>query len=461
MGPAVSDIERFNRLLIYATKHLPKADRADEFRPWQPQIIRGILSHTNTILQGCRQATGKTYIAAVVACIDLLNGERDIYGMPSLRQGSRIGLRRILNWMSCLEPILGVRRRVDQLTPELDRMDALERMIGLGLAPPEPLKRTKNDALEVEWITGAGILAISTNEQATAGTQGYTGKRLFIDEAHEARDEYYGYYSPVIDVALRVGHGGVLVMGPGGDLESVIECKKEQDFHLEFWDDERILEMDPSWRPVFERKKLELTPEMYDQMYRLLPVSAGKRYVFPHLVERADPGGDCYEQHYVTIDVGKIVDSTAVSVTHWTPTTINVLTTRRWHGQDYVSQVHEIWGWINSTYYWRPENIIIEINGPGGAFADVWRAVTGISPRRYTTTDTPGSRKKTRCIEKLQVWAREGRLAVNEESSRRELMRLTYDYRLTDQGAVAVWPHSDLLSTLWLLVPATMQAVGV
>lgn len=416
------------RLLIAATANLPEADRPGWWRPWQPRIFIAFLTYALVILQGCRQVVGKTFLASLLAVVYIVMGYRVIVVLPSLRQGSRILLRRILLWMLCLEPYLGMRRRV-------------------------------NNALEVEWNNGGGLMSLSSNEAATAGVQGYTGALLIIDEGHEAPDEMFSTYAPLVAIALKEGYGMILILGVGGAEDTVIERKKDAGYHLEFYDDKAILAQDPEWGPYFEQQELELTPDGYDKMFRCLPVRAGKRLVFPQLLSVATVAGSSRVEMLFTIDVGKVVDETILTVTRVQYPVANVIEFRRWRGTDYVTQAQEIAAHIDENYTFLPYNVGIETNGPGEGLADIIEKIypfSGIT--RIKTTDTPGSRRKTIWIQELQTAAQRGNLAVGPERERRELSALSFE--ITPEGRY-LWPHNDVLSTLWLLQALSQQAVGV
>ena len=416
------------RLLIAATVNLPEADRPGWWRPWQPRIFEAFLTYSLMILQGCRQAVGKTFLAGLLAVVFILLGYRVCVVLPSLRQGSRILLRRILLWMLCLEKSFGLKRRV-------------------------------NNALEVEWTNGGALMALSSNEAAMAGVQGYTCALLIIDESHEAPDEMFASYAPLVAIAMKEGYGMILILGVGGAEDTVIERKKAAGYHVEFWDDKRVAGMDPDWLPYFTQQERELTPEGYDKNFRCLPVRAGTRLVFPQLLSFADPGGPSRTEMLFAVDVGKVVDETVLAVVRVQYPVANVIEFRRWHGTNYVDQAQELAAHIDDNYTYLPYNVGVEVNGPGEGFADILAKIYPFSGlTRVKTSDTPGSRRKTLWIQELQKAAQRGTLAVGPEKERRELSRLSFE--ITPEGRY-VWPHNDTLSTLWVFQSLTQHAVGV
>jgi len=421
-------VERILRLLLAVTSNLPEDDRPGWWRPWQPQILSSLLAHPRVILQGCRQAAGKSYVAALWAAIYIICGYRVAIGMPSLRQSSRILLRRILLWMLCVEQVMGLKRRT-------------------------------NNVLEVEWNNGGGLMALSTNEAAEKGVQGYTCALLVIDEGHEAPNDMFGAYSPLPAIALKRGYGSILILGVGGPQDTVIEAKKPAGYHLEFWDDERVLALDPSWRDYFEQQKLELSQDEYDKNFRCLPVSAGQRRVFLQLVEHAVPPGPVKPELYFAIDVGKIVDTTTLLVVEQRGPAANVLSDRRWRGTSYIDQVQEVAAFIDEGYTFNPYNVAVETNGPGEVFLDALRRVYPFSGARgVKTTDSPGSRRKTLWIQRLQRRAEKGLLGVVNPQLRADLLSLAYEVK---EDGRYLWPHNDNLSALWVFESNTMHAVGV
>lgn len=420
-------IEGLLLLLIKLTRHLPAGERPGYWRAWQARIFEALLEHERAIVQGCRQAVGKTYIAALLAVVYIILGYRVVIGMPSLRQSSRILLRRVLLWLSALERPLGLRRLI-------------------------------NNQYEVEWNNGGALLALSTNEAAARGVQGYTCALLILDEGHETFDEYFGTYSPLVAIAMRDGYGAIVILGVGGFADSVIERKKAAGYHLEFWPAARIVELDESWRIYFEQQKRELTSEAYDKYFNCLPVVAGGRYVFDRLVAFADSAGQVEPTYYFGVDVGKIIDTTSLLVVEERLPAVNVIDWRTWQGVNYIDQAQACAEHIG-RYEYSPYNVAVEVNGPGEGFAD---ALSKIYPfhclARVKTTDAPPGFRKTGWIKGLQKVASAGMFGVVDSRLRANLGALRYE--VNEQGRYN-WPHNNELSALWCYKSRTMRAIGV
>lgn len=432
----MAKVEMILRLLIDATQNLPEGEQPGWWRPWQPVIFESFLRFSLVILQGCRQAVGKTFLAGLLAVIYIVLGYRVVVGMPSLRQGSRILLERILRWMMCLEGVLGLKRRID-------------------------------NALEVVWTNGGALMALSTNEAAAKGVQGYTCALLILDEGHETIDDLFATYSPLVAIAMKEGYGAIVILGVGGTADSVIEKKKDAGYHVEFWDDCAVLQMDPSWGPYFEQQKRELTADGYDKMYRCLPVSAGERYLFPQLLDAVNFKGTWRSHDVVGIDVGKRADATVLARATVSGDAIIVEDFHAWRGTTYPTQAREIAEYLGpralgdgiNTPTLLGRDTAIEVNGPGEGLADCLELEYPFSDlTRVFTTDTPPGRYKTSWIKELQRKAQGGLLVVKPARERNDLKSLRYE--ITEEGRY-IWPHSDTLSSLWVLQACAWHAVGV
>lgn len=427
--------ERLLRVLIYLGQHLPEVDRPGWWiGSWQEKIFGTLLNYRKVILQGPRQATGKSYLAALLAVIYILLGFRVVVAMPSLRQGSRILLRRIKRWMEVLEPQFG-------------------------------LKRIKDDELEVEWQNGGGLMALSTNEAAGKGAQGYTCALLLIDEGHEAPQDMFGIYRALVKVAMRAGYGKIVILGVGGPADSLIEFQKTTgEYELEFWNDEKIIALDPSWDAEFKADLAELSPEDYDKFNRCLPVRAGGRLVFGALPEKINLNAILTVKlmpppHWVlAMDVGKRVDETVLYASRVRGTMLQVEQVFRWRGTDYVKQVDEIED-VVGRFPHAMHDLGVEVNGPGEPVADIMEARASLRGlTRIYTTDNKPIFQKSLWIKDLQKCARYGHIAVADPTARGTLEKLSYEIK--DDGRYD-WPHDDDLSALWLTKALTFRAVGV
>jgi hypothetical protein len=437
-------------LLCHYGRNLPDIHRPrPSLRPWQRIVLRVWITYARTGFEGARQGAGKTMLAALyLTCCLILNHTAGI-GMPTLEQASSILMKRALLYMRVLEPLLGMRRTMDNVR-------------------------------HVTWEHGAELRAMSTNEAGFCSTQGYTVSVLFLDEAHELKWASIGYYTPLVNVAMKQGRGKIIILGPAGPLDSAIERAKNSGYEIEVWNDEAISAMDDawraglpaghpelrelSWREVFEAEERGTDPITYNQFYRLLPVTAGGLLVLPNLRETSDGFLEAGQPTMRwTIDVGKIVDSTLIG--RWTICGDNyeLMETRRWHGVPYGEVAQQLIAYLDQ-YPWIPRHVGIEVTGPGEVLADTLVLLDPRfrSMRRIKTTDTPGPNRsdgrKTRWMKRL-IWRNlRGKLGIREKNIRDELAPLVYS---VGEAGRYDWPHSDALSVLFLNEAMGLTPMGV
>jgi hypothetical protein len=437
-------------LLLYYGRFLPREDRPGPLRVWQQLVLPSLIKDEYWLYEAARQAAGKSTISSIYLSADMILGNAWCVGMPTLEQASSIVLNRALSYMRVLEKPLRMRRTMDNVR-------------------------------HVKWEHGAQIRALSTNEAGIASSQGYTCRGVLIDEAHEMPFKSLGYFTPLIKVAMRERRGKLLVIGPAGDLESMIEnFKTRQDCACHIYNDEAISVLDDarratlpsghpelkwrSWREAFAQEEATTDPITYNQFYRLLPVTAGGLLIFPALRAQSVHWGAGGGMLRFTLDVGKLKDAMVCGKWVTTGNSADLVETRRWHGISYPAMQKELSDYIFGHSTATAHNVAIEVNGPGEPFVDFcidldsrFRQV-----RRIKTTDNvngPGQvGRKTKWLKRLIGMNLRGELGVHEARTRSTLAALAY---CVGTNGRYEWPHSDDLSVCWLLTPLLEHAVGI
>lgn len=448
--PVLISVLIVHHLLMRYGKGLPEDDRPLPLRPWQPGMIKAALGSgfQYVVLELCRQAGGKTFVAALIITTFLLCGLRVFIALPTLRQGSRILMRRVDAFMSVLER-------------------------------PFKLRRAVKNELEKTWSNGAMLSVLSSNDAGVKSTQGYTYHLGVLDEAHEIAFKDLGYYTPLLLLAMKKGIGLMLGLGPAGMKGvSMVEVAKDKpawkvlqanDEEIIRQDDEhraKLARLDPdhpelrerSWREQLAEEEANTDQATYDQFFRLIPVTAGSRYMF-HEIPAELPWEEGAPLHkIITIDVGKTRDATVVTLYHLQGRNLTLWERELWHGDKYNQQVRAVARWVLARVTprvdWMPEDTIVECNGPGAVFADFLAEIDPFYPlTRQWTTDTPGGRRKTRAL--LRV------MGITCDRNRQPLIRFacrprhvrekleSLQYELEPDGSY-IWPHDDDLTGVWL-----------
>jgi hypothetical protein len=398
---------------------------AQRWRPWQPRIIEHVLRYPRTVIQGARQGTGKTSTLAkfIVACVlyELSVG----VGMPTLRQGGRLILREVLR-----------------------RIEPFQR--GMGSA----LRLQVRNSLEYVWANGGSLTALSTDEAARAGAQGYTFDVLIIDEGHETTPEAtLDVFAPLTDVAMMERRGRIVVIGVGGTPGSLIEQVKDRGYAQLRIDDEEIVRLAPAWAEVFAQRKQEFSERQYRQMYRVLPVLLGGGHaILPDLRAEGKAkwlGGGTIAT--LGVDIGRSRDQTVATLLEhrqglkvWQETLVL-------EDMPFTQQVPLVVEFARARQV-RPENIAIEVNGLGQGFYDIAAFGPG-APLRGSQAVMLDYGLKHDVLELMNRDARDGTLVVPDHpgrgaSLRQHLSGLRYVVKAGSRGAVRLdYDHSDDLSS--------------
>ena len=382
---------------------------------YQRLAMQHLCDNPLAVLQQSRQ-TGKTWIVSRFLGAGIVNGMEVAVTYPSLRQASRILLESTVKF-------------VDKLRfPWLKRLSR-----GFGL--------------EVKWSNGGRLTALSMDDAATAGVQGYTKHIIAADESHTVKEKNLAAVRPLVDRAIRDGIGHVILFGVGGPKESIIEIMKTRGYATLRLDDEAIVQSAPQLEATFAAARLEFAPEYYDQYYRCLPVSAGLRSIFPLLPLNCD----CLGQTRYTfgIDVGSVHDETIVSTFlrglspvpgQTAAQLVDFYATRG----DFLVQARQIRDYVAGFYPGglRPHtgNVAVEINGLGIGLYHILLDTGFNDIMPVSMTD----KRKLHAIRLLQGGAYGGYFAVPHAGAHKRLRGLTYE---VDDLGNATWEHDDLLSS--------------
>jgi len=375
--------------LIRLGSERPDDQRPGPPRPWQLAELALFLDHSHASLQGARQGAGKTFVAALVIACHLLLGSSVTVSMPTYRQGSSILIRRVLLFMQLLETSAG-------------------------------LRRTTCNAHESAWDNGARLTALSTSAGGRRGTQGFTSRVVVIDESHELRWQHMSWFLPLVALAMKRGHGRLLLLGVGSDDDHAPARARDLPGYASLvLDDATLSQLDAlhraalppgdpeldemSWADFFAQEREVWDEEYYRQFYMCQAPGSGQRRIFervPELVglvggtdaracgNRPDTwpgahqraveqfngsatGGGAYatSEYVFGIDVGKQRDQTVVAILESRGAYSNMVDCVRLPlGMPYTQQGRELAALWRA---WRYPRVCIELNGPGAGLCDV------------------------------------------------------------------------------------------
>lgn len=444
-------LDELRQQLIELNGAFAPADRLGPWRgSWQIDYAKLICDNQYSTLQGPVQWTGKTMIGCLFTCAALLEGYRGIIAFPTLRQGGRVALRRVSTYMTVLEERYGI-------------------------------ERSKPDAaLEKTWSNGAIFCALSTNEEATAGIQGYTFDFIWVDEGHEViANRIMGPLFSRAELAMAAGHGRIFVTGVSGAEDSKTELadgsliehvQTTSYFKSIRLDTAAVAKMYPASKPAFARARELNTPQHFDQYYDCKPLTAtSDALMFPRLGnEPVD--GVAAQEHRFTVDVARGGQSRTMcshfirsmlsdgSLHHWLEDALEI----DYSATDAVQQYRAARLIADFILHKQSPNdlnelqlysaqVAIEVNGPGKELADTIAArYPQLRLRRIHTNDQPPRFRKSNWILPAMRDAYTGRLTLRLATHRSELGALKYSSQIADGYNKYIWPKSDLLSTIWL-----------
>jgi hypothetical protein len=311
------------------------------------------------------------------------------------------------------------------------------------------------------------LLALSTNEVSRSKPEGYTADTLAIDESHRSTMDMLAIFSPFLNIARKEGRDHIWYSGVGGHKQSLIEQKKQQaGVKVVRYPASVIAQLAPEWNDVFDRERANLSDWQWRQHYECLPATEGMRLMYPDV-----PGAIDVQEIirrgiaptlYFGIDVGKVVDSTVVKVIsvvtglvgQEVKRIVNEVDEFEISGCSYTDQAVAIKNWIDGRFYWKPERIVVELNGPGQAFYDILSQVFERRLRGITTT----AELKEQFWHETSAAIREGRFGVKSEVARGHYEGMMYNVRVED-GKLE-FEHSDYWMALCMAWMA-MQTVEV
>lgn len=399
---------------------------------WQKSAAYHIANDSDVIIQGPRQAMGKTHLGALIAAGYLIAGGSVIQGMPTLQQGKTLLFRRTSQMVTNIKARL-----------------------------PRGVMRVETDTTtEKSYSNGATFQLVSAEQMKDKDhpPEGYTCDCLIIDEGHRATEEILGICLPFLFHAKREGTDKTVILGVGGHRLSLIEAMKKKGFSPKRVTPDIITAADPTYQVVFDDFKQKLTDTEYRQHILCEQVSEGMQKMFGPILA-AEPLAPVDipkfgENILFGIDVGRSSDRTCIAVLRrragytdliGTYYTTGPFTTRENNGQDV-----RIFSYIDQHLY-NPGNIAIEVNGLGYGLWDILKkdmfiAIQGV-PLTY--------KLKRQLVDMLTRDIREGIFRCEQQKDIDELEGLEFEINETGKYK---WEHSDLLSAI-LMAYATQQKV--
>lgn len=392
--------------------------------PWQDRIIGEITEHADTTLKGSRQTVGKTEAVSVVAATDIGEfGDPVGVGMPTLDQGGRIVVDRITRFLQAYA----------------------DRANGPQIKPRNDSARYKK--WENGGLLGAVSLYDSGDEMKGGSVQGYTFKRLLIDESHEAKPEVFYKLQPTLDTYAVENEASSTCMGVGGYPTSLIEVRFDVAGIHNIWvTPDELIKHDPEkYKPFFDKKRSEIPDHVWRQHYLCERMFAAGGQIFPYLPESVALGPNRHMEF--GIDVGRSQDYTVVHALETDGHAANVIETLQLSGLGFPEQAKRVAEFIG-RYMYLPHHVRVEKNTIGYGLWDSLVLLEGFANiSAVFTSDSPPYFSKSTWIHELMLKARSGRLGVANERHRKELMNLMFEQ---NESGVYDWPHNDLLAGLWV-----------
>jgi hypothetical protein len=394
-------------------------------------MAAAICEHPEVVIQASRQVAGKTWTVGLVGACEIIAAGTITIGYPSMAQATRLLSERVIGNLNGFN-------------------DAMSEHFGRPF-----FKRPKDQVTYQRWALAddpaheGKYYALSANEIARSKPEGYTTDHLYLDESHRLTQKTLGIFEPFLDIAEKEGRARMVYMGVGGHRQSLIEQKKMQEgVHVVYWPASKILEVAPEWEPVFEKRRRSMSDWQYRQNYECLPVAEGMRTMFPDGIPEPVDVQDYLRRNikpmmYFGIDVGQVIDSTVVKalsvIRGHEGLVINETDTLVLPGCDYVNQAKMIFEWIDKRFYWKPENIIVELTGVGRSFYDILNSGPLHGIRGLDTT----AELKEEFWHSMSTAIREGRYGCREAESRAHYEAMIYEYKKSAGGFKMEFEHSD------------------
>jgi hypothetical protein len=390
---------------------------------YQLSLIADLIRNRNSVLKMPRQ-TGKTWCAAVIACAYLLLRVDVMVAYPTLIQGHKLLLTRIVEIL---------------------------RACRIGVV--------RFNTHGIELANGARVHVVSTNEQTTSN-EGFTVGCLIVDEAHKCSQEKFKDMLPSLKIFLERGWATVILCGIQGARQSMIEVAyRERGFKLEHIKTPEILAKYPGYQVSLDVFKQMLSPEEYAEQIDCVHLG-GLRSIFHHLLTPLP--AHCLRQQYIDVvgvDVGQQVDATLVSWLKYYPSGqtphIEIFQTMRLTDK-YPIQGKKILAFLRANDLQRAP-VGFEINGIGRGLYDIVSAQDKYDEDPISNVQgfVCTARSKAGVIKWLQSIDRARCLHATDEQM--YLALETLEEEKTPEGKMK-YDHSDHLSSL--IVGAAMVGYG-
>lgn len=398
--------------------------------PWQREAVEACCDYPEVVIQGSRQVFGKTFCVGLFEASRIIAGNTVTIGYPTLAQATRLLSERVIGNVSAFG---------NAMEAELKR---------------KFWKKSREQTTYQRWALvddpkhEGKLYVLSANEVSVHPPEGYTTDDLDLDESHRLTQKTLGIFEPFTDIATETGNAHIIYLGVGGHKASLIETKKQQaGVKVVRWPASRIVEVEPRWAEVFEKRRASLSDWQWRQHYECLQSTEGMRLMFPDPIPVEISTQEWQRRGlapvlFFGIDVGKVVDSTVVKVISVVNSDagylINEIDTYEISGISYTDQADAIFKFID-RYGWRKENIVVELNGVGQAFFDILndgplRGIRGIN----TTADL-----KESFWHQMSMMIREGRYACKRDESRLHYEGMMYENVPSAGGFKMEFEHSD------------------
>lgn len=330
---------------------------------WQVEAVRSIVEHPRTLIQGPRQAFGKTFCMSVAGATMLFSSWVLIIGFPTGTQATRLLSAEIKKRLISPGDFVGgwVRKYLSKTTET------------------KFISEHVNSATREPIIEGK-LITLSAYERSISKPEGYTSDALFLDECHRYTEKTFGVFSPFLNVARREKRERFVLSGIGGAKSSLIEIAKRYGgiakFNVVRYTADDLVRLDPSWEPVFAEEK-EMLPEwQWITNYMVGIASEGLRRMYPLPLPVPDMSAYVDKNYQsiesVGIDVGRKNHLTHLSI--WSKLgDVKALVDQFALPQDelFDDQANSIYHWLSKYYPQIPDTrMAIELNGMGWGLRD-------------------------------------------------------------------------------------------
>jgi hypothetical protein len=391
-----------------------------DLRPWQLELIRHMLDNPKTIVQGCRQVTGKTFCITLVAVIFLLDKKSIALGMPNKRSAESILLKSII--------------------------DEIRKLEKHGL-----IKMIKDRADQKEFSNGAQLWAFTADKSSVK--EGHRDIYLVIlDEGQKMLDpEIMAIFEPFLTTAEMKGEDRFVITGIGGPKDSLIVSARE----LENKDEQKVFKrktfpasyintFTDEYVDFFERKRASLGQLLYDVHYECSDLEAGQHYLFENIAERVPMDANYTSNHVFGIDVGgtsENADFTCCIAIECNNGIYNIVDVVRMRNVKAMKEAEALTKFVNK-YRRNRGGVAIEVNGIGHKLKDLLYEDCGIHDIGSVTMNYNKKFDLTNVAERL---VRTGKLGCCCPEVTKELLSMTIQ---VDNKGKYVWKHSDIFSAL-------------